>query len=219
MTQCETKENKCEAQDKWRLGDQPSIGEACSVKESQFGFACEVGDRCKIVNTTFDDFSYISNDSDVINTTIGKFCSIAAHTRINPGNHPLQRVALHHFTYRASRYGLGGDEASFFQWRSSQPVTIGHDVWLGHGAVVLAGVTIGNGAAIGAGAIVTKDVEPYSIVVGNPAKPLRKRFNDDVIAGLEALAWWDWPLAVLEERLYDFRQLEPMDFIRKYCAK
>jgi phosphonate metabolism protein (transferase hexapeptide repeat family) len=198
------------------LAEQPSIGRDCEVKNSQFGYACEVGDRCKIVNTSFGDFSYISDDSDVINTRIGKFCSIAAHTRINPGNHPLERVALHHFTYRASRYGMGSDEDNFFQWRADHSVTIGHDVWLGHGAIILPGVSIGNGAAIGAGTIITKDVEPYSIVVGNPGKPLRKRFTDEIIAGLESLCWWDWSPEILAERVDDFRQLEPQAFIKKY---
>ncbi len=201
-----------------KLAESPSIGHDCHLADAHFGVACEVGNRCKIVNTCFGDYSYISDDSDVINTSIGKFCSIAAHTRINPGNHPLSRVALHHFTYRASRYGFGDDETEFFQWRSEKPVTIGHDVWLGHGAIILAGVTIGNGAAIGAGAVVTKDVEPYAIVVGNPARELRKRFSDDVIAGLESLCWWDWSPALLAERLRDFRTLEPLAFIEKYRA-
>ena len=133
------------------LSAQPLVGKDTSVYESTLGYACEIGDRCKVAHTTLQDFSYLSSDCDVINTTIGKFCSIASHVRINPGNHPLPRVALHHFTYRASRYGLGEDEEDFFQWRAESPVTIGHDVWLGHGVVVLAGVTIGNGAAIGAG--------------------------------------------------------------------
>ena len=144
------------------------------------------------------------------------YSDLYAHTRINPGDHPLERVALHHFSYRTSKYGFGNDEEEFFQWRASQPVSIGHDVWLGHGAVILSGVTIGNGAAIGAGTIVTKDVEPYSIVVGNPGKLLRKRFTDEVIAGLEALEWWNWPPAVLAERLNDFRTLDPEHFISKY---
>ena len=154
----------------------------------------------------------------MIYTVIGKFCSIAAHTRINPGNHPLERVAMHHFTYRASRYGIGSDEETFFQWRADHAVSIGHDVWLGHGVVVLPGVSIGNGAAIGAGSIVTKDVEPYSIIVGNPGKPLRKRFSDEVISGLESLAWWDWSLEKLSDRLTDFRNLQPEQFIDKYSS-
>ncbi len=198
------------------LAAEPVIGKDVAIKDSTLGYACEIGDRCKVVATSLDDFSYLSNDSDVINTRIGKFCSIASHTRINPGNHPLPRVALHHFTYRASRYGFGGDEPDFFQWRADSPVTIGHDVWLGHGVVVLPGVTIGNGAAVGAGTIVTTYIEPYSIVVGNPGKPLRKRFTDDVIAGLESLAWWDWPPRVLAERLIDFRELSAEYFVEKY---
>lgn len=199
------------------LSTQPLIGKETTVHESTIGYACEIGDRCKVSHSMLDDYSYLSSDCDVSNTTIGKFCSIASHVRINPGNHPLPRVALHHFTYRASRYGLGEDESEFFQWRAESPVTIGHDVWLGHGVVVLPGVTIGNGSAIGAGTIVTKDVAPYSIVVGNPGKPLRKRFSEEDIAGLEALAWWDWPPLLLAERLDYFRQLSVADFVKKYC--
>jgi len=200
------------------LSTQPLIGKETTVHESTIGYACEIGERCKVSHTILDDYSYLSSDCDVSNTTIGKFCSIASHVRINPGNHPLPRVALHHFTYRASRYGLGEDEDEFFQWRAESPVTIGHDVWLGHGVVVLPGVTIGNGAAIGAGTIVTKDVAPYSIVVGNPGKPLRKRFSEEDIAGLEALAWWNWSPLLLAERLDDFRQLSVADFVKKYCV-
>ncbi|MGS2716630.1 DapH/DapD/GlmU-related protein [Eionea flava] len=198
------------------LSDQPLIGKDTVIQDSHIGYACEIGDRCKLFSSTLDDYSYLSSDCDVINTRIGKFCSIASHVRINPGNHPLPRVALHHFTYRASRYGFGEDEPSFFQWRASQPVSIGHDVWLGHGVVILPGITIGNGAAIGAGTIVTKDVPAYSIVVGNPGKVLRFRFSDDEIAGLEKLAWWDWPAEQLADRLEDFRALSVMEFVAKY---
>jgi phosphonate metabolism protein (transferase hexapeptide repeat family) len=200
------------------LSTQPLIGKETTVHESTIGYACEIGDRCKISHTILDDYSYLSSDCDVSNTTIGKFCSIASHVRINPGNHPLPRVALHHFTYRASRYGLGEDEDEFFLWRAESPVSIGHDVWLGHGVVALAGVTIGNGAAIGAGTIVTKNVAPYSIVVGNPGKPLRKRFSEKDIAGLEALAWWNWSPLLLAERLDDFRQLSVAEFVKNYSV-
>ena len=101
------------------------------------------------------------------------FCSIAAHVRINPGNHPLDRVALSHFTYRSSAYGLGPDDAAFFDWRRSHRVVLGNDVWIGHGAVVLPGVTIGDGCVIGAGSVVTRDVPANCVAAGVPCKVIR----------------------------------------------
>ena len=90
--------------------------------------------------STLGDYSYVVNDSDVAYARIGKFCSIAAMTRINPGNHPMDRASQSHFTYRASAYFPGeADEAEFFAWRRSHQVRIGHDVWIGHGAIVLPG--------------------------------------------------------------------------------
>ena len=115
------------------------------------------------------DYSYVVNDSDIAYTTLGKFCSIAAMTRINPGNHPMDRVTQSHITYRASAYFPGEhDETEFFAWRRAHHVAIGHDVWVGHGAIILPGRTIGTGAVVAAGAVVTKDVAPYAIVAGNP---------------------------------------------------
>ena len=118
-----------------------------------------------------DDYSYVVNDAQITYTTIGKFCSIAAMTRINPGNHPMHRATQAHFTYRASAYfPEESDDAEFFEWRRSHHVHIGHDVWIGHGAIVLPGRNIGTGAVVAAGAIVTKDVPAYTIVAGNPAR-------------------------------------------------
>ena len=119
-------------------------------------------------------------------------------TRINPGNHPMQRASQAHFTYRASIYFPGeSDETEFFAWRRSFPVSIGHDVWIGHGAIVLPGRKIGTGAVVAAGAIVTKDVDPYTIVGGNPARLIRRRFSASVAERLQRLAWWDWSHDVL----------------------
>ena len=96
--------------------------------------------------------------------------------RINPGNHPLWRAALHHFTYRSRSYDLHPeDDREFFDWRRAHPVVLGDDVWIGHGAILLPGVKIGTGAVVGAGAVVTKDVPPFTIVAGVPAKTLRRR--------------------------------------------
>jgi phosphonate metabolism protein (transferase hexapeptide repeat family) len=199
-----------------KLGAEPFIHPTAQVRDSRFGAYCEVGARTKVSECSFGDYSYIVADADIIYATVGKFCSIAAHTRINPGNHPLERVALNHFTYRSSAYGLGEDDADFFQWRRDHHVTLGNDVWIGHGAILLPGVSVGNGAAIGAGAVVSKDVPPFAIGVGVPGRVLRYRFTPEIIAALERIAWWDWPHARLREGLQDFRRMSAEDFCAKY---
>jgi phosphonate metabolism protein (transferase hexapeptide repeat family) len=201
------------------LGEAPFIDPTASVRDCTFGRFNEVGARSRIAECSMGDYAYVVNDSDIIYTTIGRFCSIAAQVRINPGNHPLHRVALSHFTYRASAYGLGEDEAEFFDWRRASPVVLGPDVWIGHGAIVLPGVTIGTGAAIGAGAIVTRDVPDFAIVVGNPGRVLRYRFSPEVQAALHRIAWWDWSDARLGEALTDIRTLSAEDFCRRHDAE
>jgi hypothetical protein len=200
-----------------RLGLEPLIHPAASVRDSRFGRYTEVGARTSVAESTLDDYSYVVNDSDIIYTDVGKFCSIAAHVRINPGNHPMTRATQAHFTYRASAYFEGeADEAAFFDWRRSFRITIGHDVWIGHGAIVLPGRNIGTGAVVAAGAVVTKDVPPYMIVAGNPARVIRPRFDDRLAARLMAMAWWDWSHDTLHRALPDFRALSAEAFVTKY---
>jgi phosphonate metabolism protein (transferase hexapeptide repeat family) len=194
------------------------IHPTAEVRDSKLGAWTEIGARTSFVESILGDYSYVVHDSDIIYTEIGRFCSIAAHTRINPGQHPLQKAALHHFTYRSAQFDMGEDDESFFEWRRSNRVVMGNDVWIGHGVVIQGGVTIGSGAAIGSGAVVTRDVEPYTVMTGIPARPLRKRFSDEIIARLLELSWWDWPHENLRAALSDFRSLDAEAFLEKYSG-
>lgn len=199
------------------LSEEPRIDPTAVVHDSHLGIWTAVGARTSLLETTMGDYSYVVNDSSIIYSEIGKFCSIAAHTRLNPGNHPLERAALHHFSYRSLSYGLGeDDDAEFFAWRRAHQVVLGHDVWIGHGVTVLPGVTIGTGAAIGAGAVVSRDIPPFAIAVGVPARVLRFRFEPEIQEALLALAWWDWPREKLTATLQDFRKLSITEFIARH---
>jgi len=199
------------------LSTEPTIDPTASVRESKLGAYTEVGARTILLEVAMDDYSYVVNDAQITYTTIGKFCSIAAMTRINPGNHPMHRATQAHFTYRASAYFPGeADEADFFEWRRRHHVHIGHDVWIGHGAIVLPGRSVGTGAVVAAGAIVTKDVPAHTIVAGNPARTIKRRFSEAVTNRLAALARWDWDHETLRRALPDFRKLAVENFLAKY---
>ncbi len=202
-----------------KLGRLPTIDPTAHVRDSRFGRYTEVGARSHVIESVMDDYSYVVQDAQIVYTTIGKFCSIASHTRINPGNHPMERITQAHFTYRSSEYFEGeADDAEFFDWRRDHAVSIGHDVWIGHGAIILAGRSIGTGAVVAGGAVVTKDVEPYTIVAGNPARVIRRRFPEAIAERIAALAWWDWEHAKLRETLPDFRTLGIEAFLDKHGA-
>ncbi len=199
-----------------RLGVKPTIHPTADRRGSVLGAWTELGREVSFVESSLGDYSYVMNRSNIMWSEIGKFVSIASDVRLNPGNHPYWRATQHHFTYRSAAYALGPDDTEFFDWRKSQTVRIGHDVWIGHGATVLAGVTVGTGAVIGAGAVVSKDVEPYTIVGGVPAVVIRRRFAEKTVQALMTLCWWDWPREFLAERLADMRSLTPDAFVAKY---
>jgi len=124
---------------------------------------------------------------------IGKFCSIACKAKFlfNSANHTLSSLSTYPFPLFFEEWGLEKKNVAE-SWDNKGDIIIGNDVWIGFEAVILAGVTIGDGAIIGTHAVVTKDVPPYTIVGGIPAKPIKKRFDEDTISALLRIKWWDW---------------------------
>ena len=123
---------------------------------------------------------------------IGKFCAIGAETRfIMSGDHKLDAIS----TYPFPIFGKGWEEAfNLFDLPVKGDIVVGNDVWFGYDSLVMNGVSIGNGAIIGAKAVVTRDVPPYSVVTGNPAKVVKMRFDDQSIERLQKIAWWNWEI-------------------------
>ncbi|MCZ4366346.1 chloramphenicol acetyltransferase [Sulfitobacter dubius] len=197
--------------------DAPFLHPDCEVTDTQFGRYVEIGRATRLAHSEIGDYSYCDRWCDIANTQVGKFSNIAASVRIGATDHPMEKASLHHFHYRAGDYFDGAeDDADWFALRRSRRTVIGHDTWLGHGAQVRPEVTIGHGAVVAGGAIVTRDVAPYMIVAGIPAKPLRRRFSESIAARMEELAWWDWPHERLHASLKDFQTLPAEAFLEKY---
>lgn len=205
--------------EKKKMHKEPFIDRDCKIHNAKLGDYTEVGMFNFLENVSLGDFSYTGQFCFLQNTEIGKFCNVAAMVRIGPTNHPIERPTLHHFTYRRVMFGLADtDDMEFFAKRDSRITYIGHDTWIGHGAIIMPGVKIGNGAVVGSGAVVTKDVEAYSIVVGVPAKEIKKRFSADVVKKLEEIKWWHWSFDKIKENFNDFL-LDIDSFVEKHYEK
>lgn len=202
---------------KKRLGAKPLIHDTAISRASTFGKYCKIGARTTVIESRFGDYSYAVNDCEIVYAEIGKFVSIGPLVGINPGNHPMQRASQSHFTYRSWQYFEDvEDEPALFDLRREARVEIGHDAWIGRAAIILPGRKVGIGAVVAAGSVVTRDVEPYAIVGGNPARPIRPRFAPDIAERLMRLAWWDWSHSELRRALPDFRALAVEDFLDRY---
>jgi phosphonate metabolism protein (transferase hexapeptide repeat family) len=199
------------------LSDTPYLHDNVNLVQSTLGRFVELGEGTRIIDSEIGDYSYTDRYVDIAYSKIGKFCNIAAFSRINPSEHPYHRASLHHFMYRSSYYWPEEtDEATVFDWRRSRPVHVGHDTWIGHGTIIMKGVTIGNGAVVGSKSVVTKDVPPFAIVAGTPAKIIKWRHGPDIAERLQALAWWEWSHGQIRSALPDFRALSAEAFLEKY---
>lgn len=153
---------------------------------------------CKLSNVNVGDYSYISKGSDINNCKIGRYCSIAPYVKIGFGIHPTNYLSTSPIFYNNNNvfgFSINHDK----EFKEFKETNIGNDVWIGLNAIIIDGIKIGDGSIIGAGAVVTKDVEPYSIVGGVPAKLIRYRFNEEKIKRLLDTRWWDYEIYDIEK--------------------
>ncbi len=195
----------------------PRIGAGCDIADSRFGRFVSIGPGSRVLNSDIGDYSYTDRCADIANASIAKFSNIASHARIGPSDHPLDRASLHHFMYRPADYWEDAEhDEGFFAHRASRRCTLGNDTWIGHNAVIRPEVTVHDGAVVATGSVVTRDVAPYTIVAGIPARTMRERQPPNIAERLIALAWWDWPHNVIRKALDDFRSLSASAFLEKY---
>ena len=195
----------------------PRVHASSLLRDCQLGQFTDVAERVLMADTVLGDYSYIERSCEIIYATIGKFCAIASDVRINALNHPMERISQHKITYRPNEYFLYAKvDKEFREARKAAVVEIGHDVWIGHGAIILPGLKIGHGAVIAAGAVVTKDVAAYDIVAGVPAIYIKWRFKKSIRERIISLGWWDWEHDRLAGVVDDMRSLSVDEFLGKY---
>lgn len=178
----------------------------CLLDNVKMGNYITILNGAYLSHVNISDFSYISNDSRVVNTNIGKFCSIGPYVQIGMAPHPLREFVS---TYPAfysnfnSGCALKLREDKIFD-DSVSDTNIENDVWIGSNVIIPGGITISTGAAVLAGAVVTKDVPPYAVVGGNPARIIRYRFTEDEINKLMESKWWNWPIDSIKQNINEF---------------
>jgi acetyltransferase-like isoleucine patch superfamily enzyme len=187
------------------------MANACNCK---FGIFNTIYPYVKMRNVEIGDFSYVSSNSQISRTKIGKFCSVGPNVICGLGKHPTNKFVS---TYPAFFSALKHTQVTFAEkdfFKELDDIYIGNDAWIGNRAIILSGVRIGDGAIIGAGAIVTKDVPPYAIAVGTPARITRCRFSQADIDFLLDFKWWDRDLNWLRDNYKLFHNIEELKKLR-----
>lgn len=167
-------------------GSRCIVGDDSIVKNCKLGNRVSIGRRNTVANSKIGDGSYTNDHTSIWYSDIGKYCSISWNVSIGGANHDIEKLTT------CPLIRLFDDAGTDYQSYLNESVHIGNDVWIAAGSHVLRGVTIGDGAVIAANAVVTKDVPPYAIVGGVPAKLIKYRFNEEIIKELENLKWWNW---------------------------
>lgn len=182
-----------------------SIAFSSIVEYSTISRNAKVWGHCKIYHSSIGDYSYIGQNARLIYAEVGKFCSIAGDGAYGMGNHSLNYISSSSiFTSRRNGTRIRWTKLPSFE--EYKKINIGNDVWIGTHVLILGGVTIGDGAVIAAGAVVTKDVPPYAIVGGVPAKVIKYRFSKDVIEKLLNTEWWSLDTKILKDNIDLFQK-------------
>lgn len=191
-----------------------------NVYTGSVNFSIKLGDQVEIQKNTvignvssIGDYTYICENSIIFSGKIGKYCSISQNVCIGPPNHPYELVSTHPFLYD-NRWAAYMGLVPSHKIIDKTPPIIGNDVWIGRNSIIMEGITIGDGAVIGAGSIVTKDVAPYTIVAGVPAKLIKNRFSKEMIEKLLELKWWEDSQAIIKDNYHFFS--DPSTFIKYY---
>lgn len=162
------------------------------VINSRIDTTSVVGTSCNVVGLVMDRYSYFGDNCQIVNAQIGAFCSISDHVFIGGAEHPMDWVSTSP-VFQNTRHSGPSKRFARFDLPKTKKTIIGNDVWIGHGVTIKQGVVIGNGAVVGSNALVTKDVPPYAIVGGVPAKTIKYRFSEEVMDRLEKIQWWNLP--------------------------
>lgn len=188
-----------------RLEENVKIGDFARIENSVFGKNADVQRFAMIYHSVMGDYSYVGRNFTCWHARIGKFCSISWNVGIGGANHDYNRISQHAFLY-APQFGMLGPGQEKGYDRFDSPCEIGNDVWIGCNAVICRGVHIGDGAVVGAGAVVTKDVKPYTIVGGVPAKMIKRRCSEDLARRLQRTEWWNLSSDVIKSNYCLFNQ-------------
>lgn len=162
------------------------------IINSHLGTGAKVGRACNIDGLVMGRYSYCGHDCTISDCEIGAFCSISDHVYIGGAEHPIEWVSTSP-AFQLIPHSFPKKRFSELPVPQRMKTIIGNDVWIGHGATIKQGVKIGTGAIVGSNALVTKDVPPYAVVGGIPARVIKYRFDDETIRLLTETAWWDWP--------------------------
>lgn len=184
------------------------IGYMSTLSNVVFGRYNTIYNNVCMTNVKLNDFTYISSDTIINNTKIGKFCSIGPNCRIGLGKHPTKDFVSTHpiFFSMIKQSQISFADKNYFEEFNN--IKIGNDVWIGANVVIIDGVVIGDGAIIGAGAVVTKNISPYAIVGGVPAKVITYKFSKEIRNKLLTIKWWDWDIKTLKRNYLKFHNVE-----------